>query len=231
MSATSTNVSAGAWMNSTRPCRPRRVAARTPRSSASLSVSTPVPVVAGCAARMRSRSSPQPQPRSSTWWPGEIGSAETRALARSSETGALNVRPACASRRKSSRTPGSLRSRPQPGGLGRPELALLEPPAPVAAHLAGPVHPRFRPELEHVLGRHHPERRARRQRQLDVRPHRLIHERPGERVGVVGRGADDLVDAMVLEPVRVVLRPVEGPEQDRHAGESRARRAGRVRPA
>ena len=42
----------------------------------------------------------------------------------------------------------------------------------------------------------------------------------GERVGVVRRRVDDLMHAVVLEPVRVVGRAAEGPEQDHHAREA-----------
>ena len=41
-----------------------------------------------------------------------------------------------------------------------------------------------------------------------------------QRVGVVRRRVDDLPLAMVLEPVRVRLRPAERPEQDDHPGEA-----------
>ena len=100
------------------------------------------------------------------------------------------------------------------------ELPGLEVPGPVAADLAGAIHPRLRPEPEHVLRRHHRERRARGQCQLEELPGGPVGEGSRERVGVVGRGVDNLVLAVVLEPVGIVRGAFERPEDDRHAGEA-----------
>ena len=180
-----------------------------------------MPVVAGCAARIRSSSSPQPQPRSSTWWPGEIGSARTRASARSSESGRVE-RQAGVCEAAEVVTHGLL---PPPAARRRaaasgPSWPGSSRQAQLPAELAGAVHPRLRPELEHVLRGHHRERRPRRERHLEERPGRPVGEVTCERVGVVRRRVDDLMHAVVLEPVRVVGRAVERPEQDDHAREA-----------
>src|SRR5205085_10515259 len=96
------------------------------------------------------------------------------------------------------------------------QLARLEPPRPVAAGGAGPVHPRLAAEAEDVLRGHDREAAARRERELDQAPGRIggIEARraplvarqrapPAERrVGVVGAGVDDAVLLVVLRAVR-----------------------------
>ncbi len=89
-------------------------------------------------------------------------------------------------RRRAAAAPAAARSQRAAGAASAgAQLALLEPPAPVALGRAGPVHARLAPEPEHVLGGDDRGRRGRGERQLDQRPVRLggIEARRGLRPG------------------------------------------------
>src|SRR5215213_2639945 len=100
------------------------------------------------------------------------------------------------------------------------QLAGLEAPRPVALRLTRSVHPCPAPEPEHVLERDHRKPGPRGERELDQLPRLLLREVAAQRVGVVGRGVDDLVLPVVLEPMRVRLRPLESPEEYHHPGKA-----------